>query len=162
MTKQHDGRIICHSQIWAYKSEFIVLASANFSQKDLNDFCDCAHCEFWTIVCKYGEFCTEEFKQITTEKIDWQQLKEHCTDSGHNKGPNNIQVTLNSINNRLDKLESVGRSVDDLKADIYNENGIDHRLKVAENQRTDRKIEEMDREITDLRGRSMRDNILTY
>ena len=108
------------------------------------------------------------------------------------KALNNIQVTLNSINDRLDKLESVGRSVDDLKADIYNENGIDHRLKVAENQTThngsivevlksenqslrnevellknvvirmDRKIEEMDREITDLRGRSMRDNILIH
>ena len=52
------------------------------------------------------------------------------------KALHNIQVTLNSINDRLDKLESVGRSVDDLKTDIYNKNGIHHRLKVAENQTT--------------------------
>ncbi|KAK3093349.1 hypothetical protein FSP39_014330 [Pinctada imbricata] len=103
-----------------------------------------------------------------------------------------IQDSLCTINKRLNKFDDLEKQVSDLKNEICGENGLDGELKYVseqcqynadditelKNENTnlrkevdllrsvvismDRKLNVMDREITDLRGRSMRDNILVH
>ena len=103
-----------------------------------------------------------------------------------------IKDTLTDIVKRLDGCEAALKTVTDLRNDIWEDDGINHRLDYTSNQsefaaggvseikddnemlrrevlllrsvviRMDRKIQNMDREITDLRSRSMRDNIVIH
>ncbi|KAK3084817.1 hypothetical protein FSP39_019522 [Pinctada imbricata] len=103
-----------------------------------------------------------------------------------------IQTTLHNINNRLDRLETVNKNLEEIKNDIYARDGLDHRLKTLADEahgidsdvhtvkeenvrlrleldllksvvmRMDKKITDMDKEIISLKSRSMRDNVLVH
>ena len=103
-----------------------------------------------------------------------------------------IQASLANISSRLTDCENNVKTFSALKDDIWEQDGINHQLSVVSEQaelatgdivdlrddndqlrrevillrsviiRMDRKIQSMDKEITDLRSRSMRDNIVVH
>ena len=111
------------------------------------------------------------------------------TDDNTLKG---IRSTLDQINTKLEKLDTVVRKVDDIEADLYNVDGVGHRLEFTaeethsnsedvhllkkENEelrkelnlvkavvvRMDKKMTRLTNEVTDLKSRSMRDNLLIH
>ena len=103
-----------------------------------------------------------------------------------------IRSTLDQINTKLENLDTVVKKVDDIEADLYNVDGVGHRLEFTaeethsnseevhllkkENEelrkelnfvkavvvRMDKKMTRLTKEVTDLKSRSMRDNLLIH
>ena len=128
----------------------------------------------------------------TNEKLSQRNSMSSTQSSDMAKLLEGFQSTLTDIQKRMINIERSQSTVDELKKDIYDPDGIEHRLKIVcdesgENTseieelrksnkylrdevdllrnvviRMDRRMEEISKEVVHLRGRSMRDNILIH